>query len=172
MLAGNCTGCHGGNGGFAGPSIPVIAGQPAAYIVDALKKFRSGERPSTVMGRLAKGYTEQEIAAMAEFLARQKPMGGAAQEVDAGKVAVGKYYHRDAGCDQCHDNGAAGAKNLPSLAGQWLPYLEISLREFKSGKRPMPREMAEKLDALSDDQAEAVAHYYASQRQHPMEGKQ
>jgi len=33
--------------------------------------FQSGERPSTVMGRIAKGFSEDEIRAIAAWLAAQ-----------------------------------------------------------------------------------------------------
>jgi sulfide dehydrogenase cytochrome subunit len=37
-----------------------------------LKAFRSGERPSTVMGRLAKGYSDAEIDALAAYFSQLK----------------------------------------------------------------------------------------------------
>ena len=67
-----CAGCHGTNGGSAGPTMPSLASQSKEAIVDAMKKFKSGERPSTVMGRLAKGYTDAEFAAMGDFFSKQK----------------------------------------------------------------------------------------------------
>jgi len=33
--------------------------------------FRSGERPATVMGRIAKGFSDDEIRAIAAWVARQ-----------------------------------------------------------------------------------------------------
>jgi len=53
MISFACAGCHGTNGGSAGLSMPSLAAQSKTAIVDAMKKFKSGERPSTVMGRLA-----------------------------------------------------------------------------------------------------------------------
>ena len=38
----------------------------------AMQAFRSGQRPATVMGRIAKGFSEAEIAAIAEWYAAQK----------------------------------------------------------------------------------------------------
>ena len=51
MLANACAGCHGTYGASAGPSMPSLAGQTKDAIVDAMKAFRSGDRPSTIMGR-------------------------------------------------------------------------------------------------------------------------
>jgi sulfide dehydrogenase cytochrome subunit len=37
-----------------------------------MESFRSGETESTVMGRQAKGYTDEEILLIAEYFAGQK----------------------------------------------------------------------------------------------------
>ncbi|MGB9354459.1 MAG: c-type cytochrome, partial [Azonexus sp.] len=72
MISFSCAGCHGTNGGSAGLTMPSLASQSKTAIVDAMKKFKSGERPSTVMGRLAKGYSDADIEKMAEFFSKQK----------------------------------------------------------------------------------------------------
>jgi hypothetical protein len=56
MLSNACAGCHGTHGASAGPSMPTLAGQDKDAIVESMKDFKSGKRPSTIMGRLAKGY--------------------------------------------------------------------------------------------------------------------
>lgn len=63
----SCSGCHGPPG--AGGPLPSLAGRPAEDIVAALMQFRSGERAATVMDRIAKGFTDDEIHAIAEWLA-------------------------------------------------------------------------------------------------------
>jgi sulfide dehydrogenase cytochrome subunit len=70
MLANSCAGCH-GTGGQSPGAIPSIAGKSADFIADALKGFQSGSREATVMGRHAKGYSEEEIKLIAEFFASQ-----------------------------------------------------------------------------------------------------
>jgi cytochrome c553 len=49
-----------------------LGGRSAAETVSALAAFRSGERVSTLMGRLAKGFTDEESRAIAEWLERQR----------------------------------------------------------------------------------------------------
>jgi sulfide dehydrogenase cytochrome subunit len=51
--------------------VPRIVGRQPAEIIAAMQAFRSGERPSTVMGRIAKGFSEDEIRAIAAWLAAQ-----------------------------------------------------------------------------------------------------
>jgi cytochrome c553 len=38
-----------------------------------MQEFRSGQRPATVMDRIAKGFTDAETAAIADWYAQQKP---------------------------------------------------------------------------------------------------
>jgi cytochrome subunit of sulfide dehydrogenase len=71
-IAGNCTNCHGTHGRSAG-AIPSLAGLPKAHVVDRMREFRDGKRPATIMHQLAKGYTDEQIDALAEYFARQKP---------------------------------------------------------------------------------------------------
>jgi len=63
-----CFGCHGAVGMSGAAIPPIILGAPAAFIESALKGFRDGSRPSTIMGRIAKGYTDEDIAAVAQYL--------------------------------------------------------------------------------------------------------
>jgi len=70
VLSGTCFGCHGPDGHSAG-AIPTIAGKDAKFIEEQLKAFAAGTRPSTVMGRHAKGYTEEDIKLIAKFFAGQ-----------------------------------------------------------------------------------------------------
>jgi cytochrome c553 len=48
--------------------MPRIAGRPPAEIVAAMEAFRSGQKPATVMDRIAKGFTDAEIRAIADWL--------------------------------------------------------------------------------------------------------
>lgn len=70
-LAAACAICHGTNGTNAG-GLPNLAGQPRDYIAQQLRDFRDGKRPATIMHQIAKGYTDPQIASLAEFFAAQK----------------------------------------------------------------------------------------------------
>jgi len=71
ILAGTCAGCH-GPGGKGSGAIPPLAGHSKDYLVAAMKALKSGERQATVMNRLAKGYTEAEIVALADHFSALK----------------------------------------------------------------------------------------------------
>jgi sulfide dehydrogenase cytochrome subunit len=66
-----CSGCHPASPRVISP-VPRLAGVDQAAIVRALLEFRSGQRPATVMDRIAKGFTDDEIQAIAAWLATQK----------------------------------------------------------------------------------------------------
>ena len=70
IMANTCHSCHGTDGHSVG-AMPSIAGKSADYIVDTLRKFRDGKKPSTVMMRIAKGFTDAEIVALAKHFAKQ-----------------------------------------------------------------------------------------------------
>jgi sulfide dehydrogenase cytochrome subunit len=67
-MANNCFGCHGPNGVSPG-AIPPLNLMTAQNITDMLQAFKSGSRPSTVMGRHAKAYSDAEISALAGYIA-------------------------------------------------------------------------------------------------------
>ncbi|MDH4134366.1 MAG: c-type cytochrome [Gammaproteobacteria bacterium] len=67
-MAANCFACHGPNGVSPG-SIPSLHSLTANNISEMLKAFKNGHRPSTVMNRHAKGYTNTEIEAISSHIA-------------------------------------------------------------------------------------------------------
>ncbi|MCY7387975.1 MAG: c-type cytochrome [Burkholderiales bacterium] len=71
-LAANCAACHGTNGNSAGGAIPGLAGSNKEYFVLQMKAFKEGKREATVMHQIAKGYSEAEIAVIADFFSAQK----------------------------------------------------------------------------------------------------
>jgi len=73
-LAAACANCHGTNGASRA-GMPGLAGKDPAEILRIMQDFKSGKRPATVMHQLAKGYTDEQVRAIAAYLAEQKPGG-------------------------------------------------------------------------------------------------
>ena len=73
MLSQTCAACHGTMGSSVAV-IPTIAGADPEYFVETMQAFKSGERKATVMDRVAKGYSDEQITAMANYFAAQKPV--------------------------------------------------------------------------------------------------
>lgn len=67
----SCSGCHPPNRG-ADTTVSQLAGRNPGTIVETMAGFKSGRLPSTVMGRIAKGFSEDEIKAMAGWYGGQK----------------------------------------------------------------------------------------------------
>lgn len=163
MLANACAGCHGTNGGSAGDTMPSLASQSESSIVEAMLKFKSGERSLTVMGRLAKGYSDEQIKALAGFFAKQK-LHVTQQVTDKAKVAQATKI-QEKSCGRCHlDEGKDGKDDTPVMASQWLPYLQIQMDLYTSGHRKMPDKMAERSNELSKQDLDALMHFYAAQK--------
>lgn len=72
-LAATCANCHGTDGRSVTTQVPALAGVPRQNIVSALRGFKDGSRPATVMHQLAKGYSDAQIDALAGYFASQKP---------------------------------------------------------------------------------------------------
>jgi sulfide dehydrogenase cytochrome subunit len=71
ILANTCFSCHGTDGHSSG-AMPSIDGKSADYIVDTLTRFRDGSKASTVMARIAKGFTDEEIQVLAAYFSGRK----------------------------------------------------------------------------------------------------
>lgn len=69
LLAAACSGCH----SKTQKGFPQIYGRPAAEVQEALVAFREDKREGTVMNRIAKGYSEEEIGLLSHYLAAQDP---------------------------------------------------------------------------------------------------
>jgi sulfide dehydrogenase cytochrome subunit len=166
LLVGNCDSCHGPKGSSLGPAVPTIAGMSEDTFLEAMEAYQQDDRPSTIMGRIAKGYTEADFQQMATYFSKQ-PFVRYPQKVDANKVQQGQKLHKDY-CEKCHeDNGFTDEDGSSILAGQWLPYLQFSLADFQAGNRSMTKKMKKRMEKMVKAHGEAsldnVAHFYSSQ---------
>lgn len=186
ILANTCVACHGGAGNSVGPAIPNLAGVSPNYFMAAMLAYKYDDeeeleevidgdeayedvevfpRFSTIMNRIAKGYTEDQIKLMAEYFSNQEPQRPT-QEFDAELAAAGKSLH-EKHCDKCHENeGRSAEDDTGVLAGQWQHYFIFTMNDFNNGHREMPKKMKKELDEIAeqagDDGIKQLAHYYAS----------
>lgn len=74
-LAATCANCHGTNGqtvdGNGLGQMVSLAGMPAKEILDKVNDYRSGDMPATIMHQIAKGYTDEQLRLIADYLAAQ-----------------------------------------------------------------------------------------------------
>lgn len=173
-LAKSCEQCHGKDGASISPNIPTIAGQPAKFLMSALKAFKDKERvcPEVNLHGDAKGggadmckvtlpLSEEEITALANFYSGKKFVR-ASQDSNAALAAKGKELHGKS-CEKCHaDGGGRSVDNSGILAGQQMGYLNIAIRDMISEKRAMNTKMQPAIEGLSKENIEALVNYYGS----------
>lgn len=68
-----CDRCHGINGNSTDPRSPALAAQKADYLEQVLHAYRKGTRKSPQMSAMTDGLSEEDVAGLAAFYARQKP---------------------------------------------------------------------------------------------------
>jgi sulfide dehydrogenase cytochrome subunit len=163
MLTETCYGCHGPNGNSVGPASPSIAAMDPVVFVDTMIAFAEGDTYSTIMGRIAKGYTEEEFERMGEYF-NELEYTPAKQEFDQAMVEDGAKLH-DKYCEKCH---IEGGKPVPDeedyyiLAGQWTPYLKYRMEDFVADRSEMPKKMRKKYEKMIEDKGEdSMAKLYA-----------
>ncbi|MBK1721974.1 c-type cytochrome [Thiocystis violacea] len=169
MLAEACAGCHGPGGNSAGPAAPSIAAMDPMVLVDTMETFKSGDTYSTIMGRIAKGYSTEEFQKMAEYFHAQEYQP-AKQTYDQALADKGAKLH-DKYCEKCHAEGGkplVDEEDYNILAGQWSPYLRFTMSDFREDRREMEKKMRKKLEEMlaaeGDAGLDALFAYYASQQ--------
>lgn len=73
MLGDNCSACHGTNGAEFNEAMPPLAGMDKNNFIKLMKAYRENKFPSIVMHDVAHVFSDEEIEAMADFFAKQKP---------------------------------------------------------------------------------------------------
>ena len=125
MLANACAPCH-GTDGKSPDAIPALSGKSADYIVQRMLEFKAGAREGTVMNRIAKGYSDTEIAAVAQHFA------ALGQTAAAGRVTPSALA--DA-CAACHGTDGMSPGAIPALSGKSAGYITRRMHEFRADVR-------------------------------------
>lgn len=72
VMATTCFGCHGSEGKTANKNGYSIAGKPAKVIEMDLKAYKEDKKKGTIMNRIAKGYSDEELTAIAQYISSLK----------------------------------------------------------------------------------------------------
>ena len=71
-MASACAMCHGTNGKpVANSPVAGLAGKPRDEIVQSMAQFKAGTKPATIMHQIARGYSDAEVAALADYFSTQ-----------------------------------------------------------------------------------------------------
>lgn len=157
-----CYTCHGKQGVSPTPEMPSIAGQPAYFLLIELFQFRERQRDIPAMNEAVKGLSNDEIKAMADYLARLAPPKPPVDSADRARVERGRALVAVHRCGFCHNPDFSGGEQMPRLAGQREDYLRKALRDYKSGARPgYDPMMAIVLYPVSETDIDDLAHFLA-----------
>jgi cytochrome c553 len=164
-----CAKCHGADGVSAAAGVPNLAGQRPSYVYRELKAYQRGDRTGGggAHMKLTKFLSDPALTNLAAYYASLDPASPpdspAPNYVDP--VAAGKAAAEP--CARCHgENGVSDKEGVPSLIGLHPKYLMEAMQSFKSGDRPIDeknQDMKKALDALSDQDLQHIALYYALQ---------
>jgi cytochrome c553 len=155
--AASCSGCHGENGVSTSPATPSLAGQDGQYLVLALQAYKHGARANDTMKALAAPLNDTAMKNVAAYFAAQEP-----KAPNVRKPLTAKEWTER--CDRCHGvNGNSTDPRFPMLAGQQAKYLQKALQEYQAHTRKS-HEMGAMAGALSEDDIENLAAFYAHQK--------
>jgi cytochrome c553 len=158
-LAEPCFACHGPNGNSQNPDFPVLAGQSWRYIYIELKDFKEGRRTDPVMSAMAANLSRDDMIALGNFFAVQKPLPIAFKADDA-KVTAGRKVSDAVLCPMCHLGGFVGQNEIPKVAGQYPQYVKKQLEDFRARRRTNDAgNMTSVASSLSDDDIENLSQY-------------
>lgn len=170
-----CIGCHGIPGYQASfpeiHKVPMISGQSAKYIQNALTAYAKGERKHPTMRGISGSLTEQDMADLAVYYAqhgqdKSTPVPDAPAKAPSAEVAA---LLQKGACVACH--GANFNKGVdpsyPKLAGQHADYLFVALKAYKAdpSNQHLGRAnaiMGAQVKQFSHAELKAMANYIAT----------
>ncbi|HST02402.1 MAG TPA: c-type cytochrome, partial [Usitatibacter sp.] len=129
-----CFACHGPEGNSTNPMYPILAGQSWRYIYIELKDFKEGRRSDPQMSPMAAPLSRDDMIALGNYFAAQKP-APIKFTPDPAKVAAGRKTSDAVLCPMCHLGGFVGQNEIPRVAGQWPEYVKKQLSDFKARRR-------------------------------------
>lgn len=164
-LVKQCSMCHGMDGNSKSSTIPSFGGISEQFFKFTIDAYKNGGRKSDMMKRFVDNLSEEDIHKLAVYYAKQ-PYKYAEQEFDSSLAEKGRGLHEKY-CAKCHDNdGRVDEHDYGALAGQWIPYLKLSIKEYLEGTRRVNPMMVIKLkrvkNEVGDEGFEQLIHFYAS----------
>lgn len=163
-FASTCAACHGANGRSEMARTPALAGQHSFYAITQLFLFREGRRGDAGMTAVAKTMSDDDLRGFSEFIATLPPVPAPppAQAPDAARMQLGDALAHKHKCFACHGADLSGGQQVPRIAQQREDYLQMTLQEFKAGKRPgYTMAMGEALSQVSPQELDTLAYFIA-----------
>jgi cytochrome c553 len=157
-----CLACHGEKGSSEIENTPSLGGQTAPYALIQIYMFRDKLRVFDVMNEMTKSFTDDDLRAVSDFIAKLPVPQPTADAADAARIERGKVLIKQNRCDFCHRPDLAGNENVPRIAAQREDYLLKTLREYKTNIRHgYDGSMAEVLQPVQDKDIADLAYTIA-----------
>ena len=167
-IAASCAGCHGLDGIGREPGIPHLGGQHANYIHAGLTRYKTGDGKDERMNQVVAALADEEMINLAAYYASLTPFNQRPREPGNETAAAAEpdpfaaVREATAECDGCHgEDGNAEIPGMPSLAGQHVTYLMVTLKDYQEGKRTEPA-MQSFAEPLTRSDIEDMAYFYAT----------
>ena len=157
-----CLACHGETGQSQTPEVPSLGGQPAPYLLIQLYLFREKQRTVEIMNEMTKSFTDDDLRAFSDFIAKLAPPKPPADTGDPQRMQAARALIEQNRCNACHTLDLSGRENIPRIADQREDYLVKTLREYKNNTRHgYDGVMAEVLATINDQQIVELSYYIA-----------
>ena len=155
-----CANCHGDGGNSTKPSVPNLAGQNPAYLLEQVRQFADGRRRYEFMEGMIRAMNSDEKIGMVLFYAAQpvtpKPVADAALRAK-GQEIFGKN------CFRCHGDMGRGNDQIARIAGQQTDYLRSTLKRYRDGPNTRANSiMTPNTKLLTDADIESLVAYVSS----------
>ncbi|WP_287740088.1 c-type cytochrome [Diaphorobacter sp.] len=155
-----CANCHGDGGNSTKPSVPNLAGQNPAYLLEQVRQFADGRRRYEFMEGMIRAMNSDEKIGMVLFYAAQpvtpKPAADAAL-LAKGQEIFGKN------CFRCHGDMGRGNDQIARIAGQQTDYLRSTLKRYRDGPNTRANSiMTPNTKLLTDADIESLVAYVSS----------
>jgi cytochrome c553 len=157
-----CLACHGEKGTSATPEVPSLGGQPAAFVLIQLYQFREGQRIAQPMNDLTKDFSDDDLRAFSEEIAKLPPPTPPSEGADPTRLEKGRVAAQRHRCGFCHNPDMSGHDQIGRIGAQREDYLVKALREYRSGeRRGYDPAMVEVAQAITDGEIADIAHFLA-----------
>jgi len=154
-----CAACHGPEGNSTDSQYPILAGQSWRYIYIELKDFKEGRRSDPQMSPMAANLSQDDMVALGNYYAAQKP-APIKFRFDGAKIDAGRKIADAALCPMCHLGGFVGQNEIPRVAGQWPQYVKKQLQDFRAKRRTNDAgNMTSYTSNLSDQDIDNLSQY-------------
>lgn len=157
-----CLGCHGIDGVPINSDTPVLAGQEYYYLYVQLKDYKAKRRDNAIMSAMVQNMSKDEMKALAEHFSTME-WPNLPTEIDSAKADSGASALNAGQCSQCHST-YQGDSRIPRVAGQHLPYLLQTMKDFKNKVRLNSPAKGSLMDSFSDEDIENMSHNLANRQ--------